>query len=137
MAEVRVRYIVRKKEIFPNVPGDEVTFDFEMETMDPSIYDSIKSTEMIDGTTYDVEMFANERYNCSTINYSGDDLAEMKQFLYSVRGGYPFEMTNPDDGPIVPVYMNVKLIGRFVLLREARYLDDYSAQFIVQDFAAI
>lgn len=143
MAEVQVRYTARKKLIPPVVEGDEVLYRFEMETMTSSIYDSIKSSEMIDGTTYDVELFGNERYDCSTINYEGDELAELRQFLYSVRGGYTFDMSNPDNGPLDPdpllvTYMeDVKLIGRPAFTRQARILDDFSAQFTIQDFEQI
>lgn len=114
--------------------GDEKTLNIDLETFTESLYDSIEKSEMYDGTTQESEEYIYSRYQCVTENFTGDDLLNIREFLYSVLGGHDFTMTNADEGDRI---MPCKLIGRFSPLREGRLIANFRFSFTVQDFTVI
>lgn len=132
MAEVTIDYTARRKLTSGTSVGDPKTLTLELSEFNISVYDDVEQSEMIDGTTQESENFLFDRWSCSTINYTGDELAQLIEFLYSVRGGYNFVMTNPDEGD--RLMENCKLVGRFSARREGRLIGNFRYSFVVQEF---
>lgn len=133
MANITAIYTAKRRLRAGITAGDIETITFRATAYDRSMRSNIRTSTAIDGTQQHVTHFINDMYQINTMPIEAADRPKFDEFMYSVRGGESFDLTNVDEDDRV---MTCKMQGNFSRSRvTSGVLDLFTYSFSVQDFS--